>query len=698
MSQNEQSTHQSIEIQSPSTEKDGTGTEPQQEEAEAKRQTRKRKSPLWNFFDEVEVPSKKKRGEMESKVKCKACGTLLSKNKSGTTSHWGRHLEQCDAFKNDKKSKIQTTINFPSCAGDVEADLPALSAPGFCDQAKIRELICKMIIVHELPFSIVEYTWFNVLLRALNSGYKKVSRTTIRNECMKLYESEKEVLKKSFRNVNKISLTCDLWTSNQTICYMSLVAHYIDANWTMHCRVINFMELDPPHTGVVISNAISDCLAAWKIEDKIASITFDNASNNDTAIKLLSAKFTSRGTLWFNGKFLHNRCCAHILNLIVQDGLQVINELIDKVRATIKYIKKSNSRSYKFNADIDSLNLDRRNKKLVLDVSTRWGSTYKMLESAFHYRAAIDVYAAGDANYKWQPKEEEWELYQKIYKILGVLNKATEEFSGSKYPTSNLFYPHFVNITKALCELKKSKEMLLQKMADAMIDKLLKYWGQEVNMLLAIGTILDPRLKMGMIEFTFPSLYSETELPAKLENVKSTLEELYGIYEAEHNMSRLRNNESTSQCTSVSLSSNSAISSASDYQEFVKARTGANPSKSDLKKYLEDPIEDLAANNFDILEWWKVNEAKYPAVAKMAKDILTIPITTVSSESSFSAGGRIVDDYRSSLLPSTVQALVCTSSWIRGGNHKLPEVEDDSNVIPLSSTDHPSAISIVGSN
>jgi hypothetical protein len=77
---------------------------------------------------------------------------------------------------------------------------------------------------------------------------------------MKLYESEKETLKKIFRGVKKISLTCDLWISNQTICYMSLVAHYIDADWKMHCRVINFIELEPPHSGVVISNAIYDSL------------------------------------------------------------------------------------------------------------------------------------------------------------------------------------------------------------------------------------------------------------------------------------------------------------------------------------------------------------------------------------------------------------------------------------------------------
>jgi hypothetical protein len=54
----------------------------------------------------------------------------------------------------------------------------------------------------------------------------------------------------------------------------------------------------------------------------------------------------------------------------------------------------------------------------------------------------------------------------------------------------------------------------------------------------------------------------------------------------------------------------------------------------------------------------------------MAKRFLAILASSLSSESTFSTGGRVVDDYRSSLKPSTVQALIYASSWIRGSQHE----------------------------
>ncbi|GFP83889.1 putative ac9 transposase [Phtheirospermum japonicum] len=49
----------------------------------------------------------------------------------------------------------------------------------------------------------------------------------------------------------------------------------------------------------------------------------------------------------------------------------------------------------------------------------------------------------------------------------------------------------------------------------------------------------------------------------------------------------------------------------------------------------------------------------------MSCDILSVPVTTVASESTFSAGGRNIDDRRASMTVDTVQVLLCGNDWIQ---------------------------------
>jgi hypothetical protein len=98
-----------------------------------------------------------------------------------------------------------------------------------------------------------------------------------------------------------------------------------------------------------------------------------------------------------------------------------------------------------------------------------------------------------------------------------------------------------------------------------------------------------------------------------------------------------------------------------EFESFLGS-SASETSKSELLIYLDEANHPLNDKNFNLLHYWKVNALRFHVVSTMAKKFLAVPASNVSSESTFSCGGRVLDNYRSSLKPATVQALVCASS------------------------------------
>ncbi|CAL2238759.1 unnamed protein product [Prunus armeniaca] len=147
--------------------------------------------------------------------------------------------------------------------------------------------------------------------------------------------------------------------------------------------------MPPPYSGVALSEKINALITEWGIVKKLFSITLDYASANTSVVEILTNQLNFRGLLLMSGKFFHVRCCAHILNLIVQDGLKEIDSSVIKIRECLKYIKGSEGRKQKFYECVVQVGIMGSKKGLRQDVPTRWNSTYTMLESALFYRRAF---------------------------------------------------------------------------------------------------------------------------------------------------------------------------------------------------------------------------------------------------------------------------------------------------------------------
>jgi hypothetical protein len=99
-----------------------------------------------------------------------------------------------------------------------------------------------------------------------------------------------------------------------------------------------------------VQDGITTCLMEWDLVDQVFSVTLDNASVNDRAIRDLCA--TLGPHMFFKGEHLQVRCASHVLNIMVQVGLQIIAYAIKRIRDIIRVSTSTPSWLQTFNTII----------------------------------------------------------------------------------------------------------------------------------------------------------------------------------------------------------------------------------------------------------------------------------------------------------------------------------------------------------
>lgn len=128
------------------------------------------------------------------------------------------------------------------------------------DQELCRKYLARMIILDELSFKHVEHQGFRDFIHVLQRLFIFPSHKTTARDCYNVFAEEMLKLKKYFKTLpSRICLTTDAWTLIQNLGYMCLIAHYIDADWKLHKKIINFCPISS-HSGEVIGKAIEKCL------------------------------------------------------------------------------------------------------------------------------------------------------------------------------------------------------------------------------------------------------------------------------------------------------------------------------------------------------------------------------------------------------------------------------------------------------
>ena len=354
------------------------------------------------------------------------------------------------------------------------------------------------------------------------------------SEFQQMQDNVRTILQK---NNSKLSFSIDGWTAPNMTSYYGITVHFIDENYKFISFVLDFVAAKGKHTGKHIAELFLKTLEEYGIHDKIQGITLDNAAANTSFMKELVILLNKESTS-FGHEDQHFRCFTHIINLAVQDILKLINvevddsstvecgteedlydvdydslskkeikqvfsNLITKIRGTFKKLRSSEALINKLKSFCEAMNIDFF--KLILDMRTRWNSTYDMLLVAYKLKSALSMLRNTCAELEdFKLLGVEWSSLQQILVYLKHFKHVSTAIGGetnaillTAVVAFNMLIDKVESIVSNLdnkIDRNENDESLLLAVQKGR-DKLLKHY-KRCNWIYCVSLILNPRHKI----------------------------------------------------------------------------------------------------------------------------------------------------------------------------------------------------------
>lgn len=570
---------------------------------------------------------------------------------------------------------------------------------------------------------------------ALWASYYSVARFVIR-----LYDHLKLIVKAELATaVSKVHISFDGWTTKGgKRGFFGVVAHYANTEGKIVDLPIALPQLAGVHSGEAIGDCVSKALSTFGITpSRLGYFVLDNATANDVAIESLAKQYG------FVASWRRLRCGPHTLNLVGQTvmfgkdkdaydndprhekteekfmaewrrlgPLGVFLDVINHISTPKQHF--SFARFQHLAHDEDSTNNSDVLKSVVKACITRWNSYCAAFERGLTLRQPITAYsnhhiakvaeldrtAIANGNKlpaapAWMRSDglttADWAVITEYVEVLRPLKTATErlEGRGSKQWRLNGRFG-------AIYEVIPTFEQLIA----AFEDQLVMWEKVDFEQLEAPEDHMAINLRAAVAKLKLyysklsdsPAYYAAIVLhpryrnycklawahdPARLAAADAAFQQLWRLYN-HRQAPRAQLLKPTARGNAIDDAINAILEAESDDEadssdEYERWRANEPRwSRADFEQQ-GNPVR-----------YWLALLPKYPALAQLALDIMTIPASSCECERLFSELGDLLEPRRRKIGSNLLAALQCVRRWMAAG---LLDTDDTVNESTLTDND-----------
>ncbi|KAJ0264299.1 HAT protein [Hirschfeldia incana] len=494
--------------------------------------------------------------------------------------------------------------------------------------------------------------------------------------------------------------------------FVCITAHFVDDDWKVRKWILGYAsEVGLVATDDLYVHGFRNAVEGFEIENKVSALLLPNDEGFDEeTLGGFRKGLEEKG----DNVFLVY-CCADLFRLMV-DGVfrDLSGKLLEDLRMLVNWGK----------CESENWNLWVSNLQRAVDMKN---------EDEFSKDEIYDDYD--------KPSDEEWVKIETFSKLVGCIYKVAVELFEGGYSTSNVYFYLLAELKVMLeKEVDGGESDYLRCNAKWMLKRFDKYWDQ-MFLVLATASVLDPRFKMKYLEF-YCSKKMENDGGSKAESVLEYLRSLYVRYAASgicqkpicpvaatDSKEEDDNDDGGEDCdekqdgeegnedegegedyeddeeeedydeeeeeeeegdsddevggeerydsdTSEEVEREArkkrkekpdACKDFALFQEFLKFE-GSSPrefGETELDAYLKEPVMEWN-KDFKALDWWREEGGhKYPVLSRVARDVLSIPISRATSYYAYGMDRREPPAFVVSLEAEVANAMMCSKRWLR---------------------------------
>uniref|UniRef100_A0ACD5YID4 Uncharacterized protein n=1 Tax=Avena sativa TaxID=4498 RepID=A0ACD5YID4_AVESA len=513
------------------------------------------------------------------------------------------------------------------------------------DQGKQHGELFRIFAEHGHPPLIRVHDRFTKFVTCLNPMVKMPAEFDMYGYCWRLFDKEKTKLKEKFAALrSRICLSAYVWHYDLRSPFLCLSVHYIDDEWEKQKNIINFHAVRSCNAEE-LSQSILYAIKDWGLSDKVFSITLDDTFLDDSVASHVKASLQKWNLRSANQSLFVIRYATHLVNQVIQVGKDELEKVMDKSTKYSKYTKGH-------------------------------------IPSVVHY-----------PNHRYALSPEGWTNAKNICKILEGLQGHTDEIHNCCNPAD--LFDKVWDVKRMLhrdADFYFWGDKTIFKELEKMQKKFKEHW-KLCCVHICMPMIMDPSYRLKRIK---SRLWSDTgsyhpgkrrfddDIEDYIEQVHDVLLDLFYEYSDD----QVEDTGGTSGSEPRKGTIVKGRDTLMDYYQSDKYPYFEQP-VTELDRYMQEP-SSLSTGESGVLHWWKEHELTFPTIARMARDILAMPVRTDYSVATRTARRAFCDSSE-----RWIEHVVCVQDWLR--SDCIAYTISFSIVIRLQSSTNRSFHIIVGS-